>query len=144
MTTQTEIANHADISERFLQHAWEQFEIGDLPQASEKAWGAVAHYLKAEAKFRGWRNASHRDLSDIAYDLAQETANPHRIHELYGVMTGMHANFYEDWFPAPMVARGIHAAAELISRLDNRTLPPVEESRPSQVSRQRTRDRLNG
>ena len=81
--TQAEIANHTETSERFLRHAEEQFERGDLPQASEKAWGAVAHYVKSVAKQRGWRDRSHSDLSDIVVDLAQETDDPERIKILY-------------------------------------------------------------
>ena len=136
--TQAEIDNHLRISEKFLQHAYAQFEAGDMPQASEKAWGAVAHYLKSEAKFRGWRNTSHSDLSHIALDLAQETEDPARIEELYVMMEGLHTNFYEDRLPDGLVARGIDRAGELISRLDNRTLPPVDP-RPSQTSQRRRR-----
>ena len=130
--TQAEIENHIETTERFLRHAEEQFEVGDMPQASEKAWGAVAHYLKSVAKFRGWRNTSHSDLSRIALDLAQETDNPSRVEELYVMMEGLHVNFYEDRLPDGLVARGIDNAGELISRLENRTLPPAEP-RPSQT-----------
>ena len=134
--TQAEIENHIDTAERFLRHAEEEFEAGDLAQASEKAWGAVAHYLKSVAKFRGWRNTSHSDLSHIALDLAQETDNPARIEELYVMMEGLHTNFYEDRLPDSLVARGIDRAGELISRLENRSLPPVDP-RPSQTSQRR-------
>ena len=44
---------HEEISGRFLHHADEEFEKGDMLQASEKAWGAVAHYVKSVAKARG-------------------------------------------------------------------------------------------
>ena len=134
--TQTEIEKHMQITERFLDHAWEQFELRDLPQACEKAWGAVAHYLKAEAKLRRWQNTHHRDLVDIAYDLARETTDPERIDELYALMEGLHINFYEDRLLDGSVARGIRGAEELISRLENRVLPPVEP-RPSQALRRR-------
>ena len=43
MTTSVE---HVRISDRFLGQAQSEFERGDLLQASEKAWGAVAHYVK--------------------------------------------------------------------------------------------------
>ena len=136
--TQAEIENHIETAERFFRHAEEEFEAGDMPQASEKAWGAVAHYLKSIAKFRGWRNASHSDLSNIALDLAQETDNPARIEELYVMMEGLHVNFYEDRLPDGLVARGIGNAGELISHLENRTLPPADP-RPSQIGRNRRR-----
>ena len=132
--TQTEIANHTETSERFLRHAEEQFERGDLPQASEKAWGAVAHYVKSVAKQRGWRDRSHSDLSDIVVDLAQETDDPERIKILYRSVGALHTNFYENWLSDSMVGGGIEDALELISRLENRTRPPVN-LRPSQTGR---------
>ena len=134
--TQAEVANHTETSQRFLRHAENEFERGDLPQASEKAWGAVAHYLKSVAKQRGWRNRSHSDLSDIVVDLAQETEDPAAVKRLYGSMNGLHANFYEDWYTDQMVAQGIDDARELISRLGNRMKPPVSP-RPSQMGRRR-------
>ena len=134
--TQTEIAKHTDTSERFLQHAGEQYEKGDLPQASEKAWGAVAHYVKSVAKQRGWSNGSHSDLSDIVVDLAQETDDPDRIKILYRSVGALHTNFYENWLSDSMVGGGLEDASELISRLENRTRPPVNP-RPSQTGRRR-------
>ena len=134
--TQTEIAKHTDTSERFLRHAEKQFERGDLPQASEKAWGAVAHYVKSVAKQRGWRNRSHTDLSDIVVDLAQEMDDPSRILNLYRSVGALHTNFYENWLSDSMVGGGIEDASELISRLENRTKPPVNP-RPSQTGQRR-------
>ncbi len=134
--TQAEMENHAEVSERFLRHAIAEFENHDLPQASEKAWGAVAHYLKAVAKFRGWKNSSHTDLIDVAFDLGRETGDPNRIDELWLIMEGMHQNFYEDRLLDYTVYRGIDAAAELISRLENRTGPETSP-RPSQARRRR-------
>ena len=136
--TQAEIENHIETAERFLRHAEEQFEEGDLLQASEKAWGAVAHYLKSVAKFRGWRNRTHADLSDIVDDLGHETDDLNRVRDLYAYAGQMHQNFYEDTFSHGQVSRGIDNARELIDRLEGRTKPQLEP-RPSQVSRQRRR-----
>ena len=135
---QAVIENHIEIAERFLRHAEEEFEAGDMPQASEKAWGAVAHYLKSVAKFRGWRNTAHSDLSDIVVDLAQETGDPERIETLFLMMNGLHTNFYEDWLTDQIVARGIEGARELVERLDSRTGPQLER-RPSQTGRRQRR-----
>ncbi len=136
MSTQAEIENHAEVSERFLRRAIAEFENGDLPQASEKAWGAVAHYLKAAAKFRGWRNNSHSDLSDIATDLAHETTNPRIVRRLYRSVEALHQNFYEDRWADQLVSDAIGDAQELISRLENRTGPEASP-RPSQARRRR-------
>ena len=136
--TQAEIENHIVTAERFLRHAEEEFEAGDLPQASEKAWGAVAHYLKSVAKFRGWRNRSHSDLNDIATDLSYETDDPRRIRRLYGSVSSLHQNFYEDWLPEISVAEGIEDAREMIDGLETRTGRPLDP-RPSQANRSRRR-----
>ena len=132
--TQVEIANHVATSRRFLEHADEQYVIGDLPQASEKAWGVAAHYLKSVAKSRGWSNRSHGDLDEIAEDLAHETDDPTRVMSLYLSVSSLHRNFYEDRLPDRTVGVGIDDAGELISLLENRTKPPLE-SRPSQIRR---------
>ena len=135
---QAEIDNHLEISDRLLQYAYEQFEAGDLIQASEKSWGAVAHYLKSVAKFRGWQNRTHSDLSDIADDLGHETDDLDRIRDLYFSAGQMHQNFYEDSLSHGQVTRGIDNARELIGRLERRTGPQLDP-RPSQISRQRRR-----
>ena len=134
-----EIDNHLEVSDRFLQDARFEFERGDLPQASEKAWGAVAHYLKSEAKFRGWPNESHRDLIAIASDLALETDDPKRADELFLAVSGMRVNLYEERYLPGHVSMGINAAAELISRLENRRGPKIRDPRPSQAPRRRIR-----
>lgn len=136
--TQAEIDNHIQTAERFLRHAEEEFEGGDLLQASEKAWGAVAHYLKSVAKYRNWQNRTHSDLSDIADDLGHETDDLDRIRDLYFSAGQMHQNFYEDSLSHGQVSRGIDNARELIDRLERRTRPQLDP-RPSQISRQRRR-----
>ena len=136
--TQAEIENHIETAERFLRHAEEEFEAGDMLQASEKAWGAVAHYLKSVAKFRGWRNRSHSDINDIATDLSYETNDSRTIRRLYGNVSNLHQNFYEDWLPDISVAEGIEDARELIDRLEGRAGPHIDP-RPSQASRSRRR-----
>ena len=136
MTIQAEIENHLETSERLLNHAYEQFEANDLVQASEKAWGAVAHYLKSEAKFRGWANSSHYDLSDIVRDLAYVTNDASRIEELYDGVNKLHINFYEDQLEDWEVVDGIDFARELISMLERDARATIRE-RPSERRRRR-------
>ena len=56
MTTQT----YQQASQRFLAQARQELAVGDLPQASEKGWGATAQILKAIAEQRGWEHNRHR------------------------------------------------------------------------------------
>ena len=130
-----EIENHREVSDRFLQDARFEYERGDLPQASEKAWGAVAHYLKSEAEFRGWANQSHRDLIHVADDLALETDDPKRATELFLVVNGLSVDYFGCGRLDRHVLTGIKAAAELISRLENRRGPEIRDPRPSQEPR---------
>ena len=130
-----QVERHEETSDRFIGHASDWYVKGDLPQASEKAWGAVAHYLNAVAKSRGWSNSSsHQDISEIADDLAVETDDPGRVRSLYISAEGLHRNFYEDRMPDAMVGRGIEDAMELLELLRNRTKPQPAE-RQSQIRR---------
>ena len=134
MMTYAEFENHRAISDFFLRQAVEEYEANDLLQASEKAWGAVAHYLKSVAKSRGWPNSSHGDLDEIASALIVETDEPGQAARLYKSVSDLHRNFYEDRMPDAMVGGGIEDAIELLALLRNRTKPQPAE-RPSQVRR---------
>ena len=115
MTTPSE---HVTITLRLLEHADEQLRQGDLVQASEKGWGAAAHYLKAVAKQRGWTNSSHRDFFTIKNRLAGETGNPNRVSELFGVIRGLHQNFYEPLYSQDDVRVAINSAREFVEMLE--------------------------
>lgn len=115
MTTTSE---HTIITQRMIEHAEERLQAGDLIQASEKGWGAVAHYLKAVAKQRGWRNGPHRDFFTIKRRLAQETNDPDRIHLLFDSARVLHQNFYEPINPEEDVRQGIERVKEFIHRLE--------------------------
>ena len=87
-------------------------------QASEKGWGAAAHYLKAVAKQRGWTNRSHRDFFFIKDRLANETDDPDRISLLFREANALHQNFYEPLYLPIDVRGGIDSAKEFIDRLE--------------------------
>ena len=53
MTTQA----YQQASQRFLDQAKQELAAGDLPQSSEKGWGATAQILKAVAEQRGWEHS---------------------------------------------------------------------------------------
>ena len=70
------IARHIEISHHFIQHADLMLADGELLQASEKAWGAAVHRLKAIATRRNWRHSSHRDYYAIIDSLKNEADDP--------------------------------------------------------------------
>ena len=67
---------HQDISGQLLSQADAELKKGDLLQASEKAWGAVAHYVKSVASDQGWQNRTHRDVNRNARELIMLTDDP--------------------------------------------------------------------
>ncbi|MXY20983.1 MAG: hypothetical protein F4Y49_06565 [Dehalococcoidia bacterium] len=89
------IEAHYVHSQRLILHAEEKLAEGDRIQASEKAWGAVAHYFKHLAAQRGWRYVTHADAFRISDRLAAELEEP-RVKTLFSVANSMHGNFYQD------------------------------------------------
>lgn len=87
--------DHVAISRRFIQQAGEELDRGDLLQASEKAWGAVAHRLKAIAIQRNWPHGSHRHFNGIVDGLAEESNQGEQLYSLYSRANSLHVNFYE-------------------------------------------------
>ncbi len=110
-------AQHQEISERFLSHAQEEFEKGDQLQASEKAWGAVAHYVQSVAKERGWQVGSHRNTIENAARLIELSSDPAGNRTRLSAIIGLHANFYEVHMPERLVEQGIEDARDLLTAL---------------------------
>ena len=77
-----------------LQEAEAEFEKGDLVQASEKSWGAVAQYLKALATERDWGHDTHAHLVQVADMLWEETGNE-EMRSLFSSAESLHANYYQ-------------------------------------------------
>ena len=102
MTTQT----YQQASQRFLAQAQAELAAGDLQQASEKGWGAVAQMLKAIANQRGWEHERHRHLSRAASRLRAETGD-RDLYRFFSVANDLHGNFYENEMSAQDIADGL-------------------------------------
>ena len=96
-------------------------QTGDLLQASEKAWGAVAHYVKSVAADRGWPSETHRDVNRNARKLITVTDQPELNTVRLGAVNGLHQNFYEDWFDRGTVIENVAAADALLVALREAT-----------------------
>ena len=124
-------ARHQEISETMLEHAEEEFEKGDLLQASEKAWGAFAHYVESMARERGWPNRSHQDVRDNAAILMRYTGDPGESRGMFLAIDALHTNSYEEHYEEETVWRGTECAAALIAALKSaepsfpRERPPI-------------------
>ena len=87
---------------------------GDLCQAGEKAWGAVAQMTKAVATHRGWRHFRHADLLAAVRQIADESDNPGEIRDAIEIVRSMHTNFYEVDLDRIAVERGMGRANLLL------------------------------
>ena len=69
-----DMEEHIRTAREFLDKSEQEFAVGDILQASEKLWGAVAHTVIALAQQRGWRYGSHNELIQAARRLSWSKA----------------------------------------------------------------------
>ncbi len=119
MTTQ----QYQQASERFLAQARQELAAGDLPQASEKGWGATAQILKAVAEQRGWEHSRHRHHLVTVSRLRAETGDGD-IRRWFNTASALHENFYEDTMQAFEVAESLHDVEALL----NKILPLLDQA----------------
>ena len=110
---------HRQISETFLAHAQEEFEKGDMLQASEKAWGAVAHSVKAIARKEGWPNRSHTDVRNNARRLLNLSSDPTVNKRKFAMVEVLHINFYEEMMHPEDVLIAMADAGDLVKILND-------------------------
>ena len=108
---------YAAMSQRYLEQAEEEFQRGDLGQASNKAWGSAALALKSIAERRGWNHNKHGLLYDISGQMADELRHPD-LRRLFRSANAMHQNYYEDWMAADEVRDGIDDAKMYLRALE--------------------------
>ena len=113
MTTKT----YRQASRQLLNQAQTELAAGDLRQASEKAWGAAAQMVSAIAEQRGWRHRAHELLFEVVDHLSDETGDE-EIDRLFDVASALHVNFYENWYRARRVQRGIRDVEALLDKLE--------------------------
>ena len=113
----TRAITYREASRQLIAQARAELEVGDLRQASEKAWGAAAQMAKAAASVRGWDHEQHRHLWSAAKDLTNE-AGDQEIHDLFVAANGLHVNFYENTYDPQMVALNIDRVEQFLAKVD--------------------------
>ena len=101
----------------FLAQAFEELVKGDLPQASEKGWGAAALIVKAIANERNWHHNSHRSLHDIVNRLHRETADS-ELRSLFLSANSLHRNFYEDAFSTDSIEARLRRVRRFVDKAE--------------------------
>lgn len=109
---------HTLTSREFFTKAEDALAQDDLLQASEKAWGAAAHMVKAIAGGRGWEHSGHRELYQAVNRLALETGDS-EIRVLFDSASALHSNFYEGWMPREMIESSLSQVRIFLQRLES-------------------------
>lgn len=116
------VEKHLSISRDFIRQAQVELDKGERLQASEKAWGAAAHAVKAVAQQREWQHRSHSHLFQAVSRLSSEQEDP-ELRSLFNSASTLHQNFYEDWRTEDFVQDGIDDVARLLAKLDSFAAP---------------------
>ena len=112
-----QIQKYREQSRQFLAQAQQELAAGDLPQASEKAWGAADQKVKAWAAQQGMPHQGHSLLWGAVADI-EEQANDPEISRLFGVASRLHENFYESNMRARPVEYGIRDMERLVEKVE--------------------------
>ena len=115
---------YAALAQDFRRSAWKHLDDdGDLPQASNKAWGLVAETIKAISAHHGGIIHTHRAIWQVVSELSRltgdagDTQTRDWISSSFVAARGLHTNFYEDEAPADVVRAGLRLCEELSARL---------------------------
>ena len=115
---------YARLSRDFRASAWKHLqEDGDLPQASNKAWGMVAETVKAVSARHGGIIHAHRSIWAVVRELSGlvgdsgDAQTQALINNAFSRARALHSNFYEDEETDQEVANGLALCEELSERL---------------------------
>lgn len=115
---------YADLSRDFRASAWKHLrEDGDLPQASNKAWGMVAETVKAVSAQHGGIIHQHRSIWEVVRELGNLVggSGDHEtqtwMNNAFRTARSLHTNFYEDEETELEVTAGLELCEELSERL---------------------------
>ena len=115
--------NYAGLAQDFRNGAWKHLDEGDLPQASNKAWGLVAETIKAISAHHGGFIHKHRSISEVVIQLCQlldhagDPDSAHKIVNAFATANHLHANFYENELAEYFILRELMECEELSDRL---------------------------
>ena len=128
------------ISRRFVQHAWQELAKGNRFQAGEKAWGAVAQYLKIVGQDREWNHRSHRNLENIGRQICAEFPD-HAGAEFANALSDAyhrgHENFYDNLRTALEIRETIEGVEQALPVLEAIVNEPPQRFKISSNSQRR-------
>ena len=89
-----QVTDHVGLAQDFLQRSREYLASGDLHQASEKAWGAASHIMKAVAAANGWEYERHEQFNFVVQNANQRYRLPN-LRNLAKSANELHWNYYQ-------------------------------------------------
>ena len=113
---ETRAEMHLRLSEKHMRDAEDFLAKGDYVQASEKAWGAAFHMVKALATRRGLELRGHGELHEEVVKLAKESGDD-SIRLLWQSAISLHRNSYENRLPPEMVEKSVEDVKKLVEKL---------------------------
>ena len=92
-----------DISERLLAHAEREYANGDITQAINKAWDALAHCVNAIAVERGWPTAikdgwpsdEEAAVRENTWRLLDCSSDPDQNDLMFASLEVLHVNYFD-------------------------------------------------
>ena len=114
---------YAGMAQNFRAGAWEHLDKGDLPQASNKAWGLVSETVKAISAHHGGFIHSHHAITEVVGELARlvgnagDTETRNRISADLLIASRLHINFYENEMSDVVVLGGLISCEQLSEKL---------------------------
>ena len=114
---------YAALSQDFHGSAWQHLDAGDLPQASNKAWGLVAETVKAVSAQHGGFIHKHHSIMEVIVQLRQLAADAGDAQSAlliggsFMIAERLHSNFYENELSETIVLDGLIRCEELSARL---------------------------
>ena len=111
--------DYIEAAEGLLEEARGELKRGDVRQAAEKTWGAVALAVKAYAAWRdGVRLASHRDLWLYKDRVAEELGE--WVARVFREASSLHTCYYEGWCTRRDVEEVIAGVEKLVREVKGR------------------------
>ncbi len=92
------------LAKKYLGEAKKYLREGNLRQASEKYWGAMAEAIKGWSEFLGLRHNGHAFIRENSEQIF-EMLNRKDLEEAFYAAEALHVNFYEDRYSRKRVGR---------------------------------------
>lgn len=107
---------YVKVSLELLTRAKNELTKGNIRQAAEKTWGAVALAIKAYAYWKDKRRLkNHRDLWEYKDKVAEELGE--WIGRVFREASGLHVCFYEGWCTERDIRAVIPEAEKLVKKI---------------------------